>query len=153
MKGYRLEILSTAELLDLRDYADRLIRQRIKKERRVLENTLARISKATGEQPPARTRPSSLKGIKVPPKYENPQTGQVWSGRGVVPRWLKPLLEQGRKLEAFAIGAQAKRRGSIGRRKAARGRPKTRQPKKRVGAKRLTKTTRKAGRPPKRKAS
>jgi DNA-binding protein H-NS len=40
---------------------------------------------------------------KVPPKYRDPATGQTWSGRGLQPNWLKAALEQGRKLDDFAL--------------------------------------------------
>ena len=38
----------------------------------------------------------------VPPKFRG-QNGEVWSGRGLTPRWLAALIEQGRKKEEFAI--------------------------------------------------
>ena len=36
-------------------------------------------------------------------KYRNPETGETWSGRGRVPRWLKQAEERGRGREEFAI--------------------------------------------------
>jgi DNA-binding protein H-NS len=36
-------------------------------------------------------------------RYRNPETGETWSGRGRVPRWLKPAEEQGRGREEFAV--------------------------------------------------
>ena len=33
--------------------------------------------------------PGALKGTKVAPKYRDPATGAVWSGRGFRPAWLK----------------------------------------------------------------
>lgn len=38
----------------------------------------------------------------VPPKYRGPN-GELWTGRGVMPRWMKALTEQGRPKEAFLI--------------------------------------------------
>lgn len=38
----------------------------------------------------------------VAPKYRGPQ-GEVWSGRGLMPRWLSALLAQGQTKEEFAI--------------------------------------------------
>lgn len=38
----------------------------------------------------------------VAAKYRGPN-GEVWSGRGLTPRWLAALLAQGRKKEEFAI--------------------------------------------------
>lgn len=43
-------------------------------------------------------------GKKNPPKYRNPEDPrQTWSGRGRQPGWIKAALEDGRKLEDFAI--------------------------------------------------
>lgn len=38
----------------------------------------------------------------VPPKYLGPN-GETWSGRGLTPRWLAALVEQGQAKEAFLI--------------------------------------------------
>ncbi len=39
---------------------------------------------------------------RVPAKYRCPQTGSTWSGRGVMPIWLKAALRDGsKKLEDF----------------------------------------------------
>jgi DNA-binding protein H-NS len=44
------------------------------------------------------------KGTKLRPKYRNPANrNETWAGRGLKPRWLVPLLRQGRKLEDLAI--------------------------------------------------
>lgn len=44
------------------------------------------------------------KGRKVPIKFQNPANlSEQWSGRGVRPKWLQNLLNQGRSLEEFEI--------------------------------------------------
>ena len=40
--------------------------------------------------------------VKVAPKFKGPG-GEVWSGRGLMPRWLSALVEQGRTRDEFAI--------------------------------------------------
>jgi DNA-binding protein H-NS len=40
--------------------------------------------------------------VGVPAKYRGPN-GETWSGRGLTPRWLTALLNQGRRKEEFAI--------------------------------------------------
>jgi len=40
----------------------------------------------------------------VPAKYRGPN-GEVWSGRGLTPRWLTSLLTNGKTKEDFAIKA------------------------------------------------
>lgn len=40
----------------------------------------------------------------VRPKYRNPKNpAETWSGRGSLPRWLRPQLRGGRKLDDFLI--------------------------------------------------
>ena len=54
-------------------------------------------------------RSSSLRGNVVAPKYRNPENpSETWAGRGLKPKWLTAALQGGRKLEHFAIAAQAK---------------------------------------------
>jgi DNA-binding protein H-NS len=42
-------------------------------------------------------------GTKVAPKYRDPETGNTWTGRGLMPKWLKARVDAGQKVEAFAI--------------------------------------------------
>ena len=39
----------------------------------------------------------------VAAKYRNAATGESWSGRGRVPKWLAAELAKGRKREEFAV--------------------------------------------------
>ncbi|MFM8331167.1 MAG: H-NS family nucleoid-associated regulatory protein [Candidatus Methylumidiphilus sp.] len=49
-------------------------------------------------------KPSSQKGGKVPVKYQNPANpSNQWTGRGMRPKWLRELVEQGHQLEEFAV--------------------------------------------------
>lgn len=54
-----------------------------------------------------RNTPKSAKksATAVPPKYRGPN-GEVWSGRGLTPRWLSALIAQGATKDSFAINAQ-----------------------------------------------
>ena len=51
----------------------------------------------------AKGRTSSAKGTKVAAKYRHPETGQTWSGRGILPKWMTEEIAKGRKREDFAI--------------------------------------------------
>lgn len=51
----------------------------------------------------AKTRTSSTKGSKVAAKYRHPGTGETWSGRGIVPKWMAAEIAQGRKRDDFLI--------------------------------------------------
>lgn len=46
--------------------------------------------------------PRADKGATAEPKYKGPN-GELWSGRGQPPKWLKPLLAAGRSKEEFLI--------------------------------------------------
>ena len=51
-----------------------------------------------------RAASKKLVGASVAAKYRGTD-GQTWTGRGLTPRWMKTLLEQGRTKEDFAIAA------------------------------------------------
>jgi DNA-binding protein H-NS len=47
---------------------------------------------------------SARKGSKVPAKYRNPNNpGETWTGRGVKPRWLAALVNEGHSVDDFLI--------------------------------------------------
>ena len=47
---------------------------------------------------------SSRRGGKVAPKYRNPHNhDQTWTGRGVKPRWMVALINEGRQADEFLI--------------------------------------------------
>jgi len=52
-----------------------------------------------------RGRPAGTRaGGKVAPKYRNPvNPDEVWSGRGMTPRWMAAYLQQGKSREDFLI--------------------------------------------------
>jgi DNA-binding protein H-NS len=116
MQNLKLESLSTTELLDVRDYVDVLLKDRVASERRDIERMLARIDGGTGDRPRRSRVPSRMKGVKVPPKYRNPDTGETWAGRAATPRWLQALLRRGRKLEQFLIKKPAGRKKRLAKR-------------------------------------
>jgi DNA-binding protein H-NS len=53
-----------------------------------------------------KTRPRKAAAAKsfnpAPAKYRGP-SGETWSGRGLMPRWLAALVAQGQSKESFAI--------------------------------------------------
>jgi DNA-binding protein H-NS len=50
-------------------------------------------------------RKSAVKGSTVAPKYRHPQTGQTWTGRGIMPKWLAQEVAAGRQRDEFLIAA------------------------------------------------
>jgi DNA-binding protein H-NS len=52
----------------------------------------------------------SLKGVKLPPKYRDPQDQSlIWAGRGARPRWMEERIKAGAKQEDFLIGESKKK--------------------------------------------
>jgi DNA-binding protein H-NS len=83
--------------------------------RRDLEKQLSRLGVGGGRAPVEGRagrgrRGSSLKGIKVAPKYRGPE-GETWAGRGAQPRWLTALLKQGHKIDEFAVSRGRSKKG------------------------------------------
>lgn len=111
MKGLSLRTMSAGDLIDLRDAIDHILAEKADAERRQLQAKLDRLSGfGTSES----TRVHPLKGVKVAPRYRGPG-GETWSGRGLRPKWLSALVEQGHSPEDFKIqgapGVADRRRG------------------------------------------
>ena len=49
-------------------------------------------------------RSSRAKGGTVAAKYRNSATGETWTGRGKMPRWLQTQVNSGKRKEDFLIG-------------------------------------------------
>ena len=49
-------------------------------------------------------RSSRAKGTTVAAKYKNVATGETWTGRGKMPRWLQAAVNSGKRKEDFLIG-------------------------------------------------
>lgn len=49
-------------------------------------------------------QPSKRSAVK--PKYQDPVSGKTWSGRGVMPKWMKAAVEAGRSRDEFRIASK-----------------------------------------------
>ena len=58
--------------------------------------------KTTASRKAGKLPGKKIAGAAVAAKYRGPE-GQSWSGRGLTPRWLKTLLENGQSKEEFLI--------------------------------------------------
>ena len=122
MLGVNLKNMDVDALLELRAEVDR----KLTESARDLQRQLALLGEGRRRpgRPTARTgRESTLRGVKVAPKYRGPG-GETWAGRGATPRWLSALLKEGHSLEDFAIarkGGRAANPGAKKGRKARRG--------------------------------
>lgn len=65
-------------------------------------DVLAEVRSQTGEGGKRRRAARSDAGSTAAPKYRGPN-GELWSGRGQPPKWMKPLLNAGKKKEDFLI--------------------------------------------------
>lgn len=62
-----------------------------------------RAAKAAKPAAAPKARKSTTKGTKVAAKYRHPETGQTWSGRGILPKWMTEEIAKGKTREDFAI--------------------------------------------------
>ena len=124
--------MTVAQLLQLRDKVQTALSSKIKAERQELERKINLLSTLEGRAPRSRRSTAQrgrggrraldaqagngkthpLKGRTVAPKYRDPaDPSQTWAGRGQAPRWLVAYENQGRKRDAFLIGASPAGRG------------------------------------------
>ncbi|MDD5034364.1 MAG: H-NS histone family protein [Methylococcaceae bacterium] len=98
--------LSESELAAMIDTAQKALRDRQEGKRK---EGIAKIREIAGSigvtvEITESGKPSSRKGGKVAVKYQNPANpANKWTGRGMKPKWLRELVEQGRSLEEFAV--------------------------------------------------
>jgi DNA-binding protein H-NS len=110
MSAPNLKNMDVEALLALRSQIDGQLATR----RGDLQKQLARLQKI-GSAGNGRT--STMKGVKVKPKYRDPKTGDTWAGRGVQPRWLTAALKTGKKIEDYLIDKSARKPAGETRRK------------------------------------
>ncbi|MCK1339082.1 H-NS histone family protein [Bradyrhizobium sp. 38] len=96
-----LKLLPLDELLKIHDQVTAKLRDAMLAEKARLDERLRRIGMADEV---TRFESKRRQYPPVRPKYRNPKNPtETWSGRGRVPRWLKPQLRGGRKLDDFLI--------------------------------------------------
>lgn len=101
-----LHELSESELAAMIDNAQRALRDRQDGKRKEGIAKIREIAASIGVTVDILdpTKSSSRKGGKVAVKYQNPANpADKWTGRGMKPKWLRELIEQGRQLEEFAV--------------------------------------------------
>jgi DNA-binding protein H-NS len=106
----KLNELSESELARLIDNAQKTLRDRQRGKRKEVINQIKELAISIGytaeltEISPGKTAGSSRKGSKVAVKYRDPENPKhEWTGRGMQPKWLRGLIEQGRSLEEFSV--------------------------------------------------
>jgi len=101
-----LHELSESELAAVIDNAQKalLVRQEGKRKEGIakIKEIASSIGVTVEIAEPSKSSPR--KGGKVAVKYQNPANpANKWTGRGMKPKWLRELIEQGRHLEEFAV--------------------------------------------------
>lgn len=92
-----LKNMSVSDLLNLRKNID----IQLQSKRSELQAMLAEIG--GGSTAVDGRKMPKAKGKKVAAKYRHPKTGEEWSGRGGVAKWLAAEIKAGKKKEAFLI--------------------------------------------------
>ena len=118
MPSLNLENMDVNALIELRSEIDMTLTERSRDLQRQLSLLDGYGHRGRGRPPARAQRVSSLRGVKVAPKYRGPG-GETWAGRGATPRWLTALIKEGHSIEEFAI-ARGKRAAAAGKKSAAK---------------------------------
>jgi DNA-binding protein H-NS len=105
---FNIRGLSERELSDLIDNASKELAAKRQSKKRETIAEMKRLAASIGLSvsiTEVELKPSSArKGSSVPVKYRDPANSKnVWTGRGMKPRWLRALLDQGRSVEEFLV--------------------------------------------------
>ncbi len=98
--------LSEHELQALIDNAAKALKQKQESKRKEVIAQIKELAASIGVNIVIQddTKSSARKGVKVPPKYRNPDDPtQTWTGRGVAPKWMQALIEKGHDKAEFEI--------------------------------------------------
>jgi len=105
-EGYSLdELFAVAETAAAATTSKRATKRGRKPGRRAAAKPAAAEAPAKRGRKPGRPAGSgSRAGGKVAPKYRNPANpDEVWSGRGMTPRWLTAYIQEGKTKDDFLI--------------------------------------------------
>jgi DNA-binding protein H-NS len=128
MKSSKLDLnsMSIDDLWALHEKVGAMLSEKIKTEKRGLEDRLARLNSRAIEKPATMRAALKVGGRRttrrkyppVLPKYQNPNDpSETWAGRGKQPRWLASQLKAGKKIDDFLID-RTKREAAARRRSA-----------------------------------
>ena len=121
MNTDHLNSLSLNELWTLHEEVATILEEKILAEKARLEERLRKIGMAhEATRIDRKRRPYP----PVRPKYRNPKNpAETWSGRGKLPRWLRPQLRGGRKLDDFLIAPASDQKRQMIRSRAMKRAP------------------------------
>ena len=104
-----IDHLSLADLNELIARAQKAIASKKEEAKAGALNKLKALANAEGfsldelmGKGPGGRRQRSDKGVKLKPKYKGPN-GEIYTGRGPTPKWLKSLERKGEKREKYLV--------------------------------------------------
>jgi len=104
-----IDHLSLADLNELIARAQKAITSKKEEAKAGTLNKLKALANAEGfsldelmGKGPGGRRQRSDKGVKLKPKYKGPN-GEIYTGRGPTPKWLKTLERKGEKREKYLV--------------------------------------------------
>jgi DNA-binding protein H-NS len=102
-----IKSLSENELAELIEKASKELEAKRYGKKRETINQIKELAASIGmhvEISEGEKKPASRKGASVPVKYRDPNNPKnAWTGRGMKPRWLNALLDQGRSIDEFRV--------------------------------------------------
>jgi DNA-binding protein H-NS len=102
-----LNDMSEAELANMIEDAKKALKDKQESKRKEVFTKIRELATSIGvnvDITEPGTRTSSRKGSSVPIKYRDPNNAaNKWTGRGMKPKWLRELLNQGKSLADFEI--------------------------------------------------
>ena len=119
MPSVDLKNMDVDVLLELRVNVERMLAERgrdLQRQLALLGGGDVRRGRPAGRPDGRAGRVSTLRGVKVAPKYRGPE-GETWAGRGATPRWLTALMKQGHTIEEFSIASKRGKAAKLGARK------------------------------------
>ena len=68
--------------------------------------------KPLGDSAPPVRRRGGVRGVKIAPKYRHPDSGETWTGRGMMPKWMQAEVAKGSTRDDFLIQKPAAARAT-----------------------------------------
>lgn len=99
--------LTFLEIKEARKLLDHAEKKKEREARKQAEHEINEIAAKYGMKPEdiVSGQSGTRTGKKtIPPKYQDPESGKTWTGRGRKPKWVEQALENGKSLEDFRIG-------------------------------------------------
>jgi DNA-binding protein H-NS len=98
--------LSESELASMIETAKKELKDRQENKRKEVISQIKELAGSIGVtiDITESSKPAGRKGSKVPVKFQNPHNlSQKWTGRGMKPKWLQALLDQGHDIKEFEV--------------------------------------------------